>query len=54
LLIARLKHHPSAFDFDTDHSIQPIDLKTEITTAGSGSDYLEIVSDLSPEKTISY
>jgi len=26
------------YDFDTDHSIQAIDLKIEITTAGSSSD----------------
>ena len=37
LLIARLKHHSPAFDYDTDHSIRAVDLKIEITTACSGS-----------------
>ena len=37
-LIARLKHHPPGFDFDTDHSIQAVDVEIKIPKAGLGLD----------------
>jgi len=38
LLIARPRDHSPAFDYDTDHSIQAVDVEIMISTAGSGLD----------------
>jgi len=32
------KEHASAFDYDTDHSVQAVDVEIKISKAGSGFD----------------
>ena len=36
--ISRQKHHQPTFDYDTDHSVQPVDVEIKISKAGSGFD----------------